>query len=275
MKKIAILSKTVCPSTQKLIQYFTQQNYDIDCVIIEKRFRRKFSKTERKYRHAHDKFNKKTRKYPFVRRMARRLWDITPVAVKKIVFINIYSIPLLSKFSMRRFCEANHIAAFEVSKHSSPETQNILKERDIAFVLMGSSNWLLKEPIISMPDTKIINAHSGWLPKHKGLDSIGWSIKTGDPVGITTHFIDEGVDSGNILKFYEAAIEPGNTFNSITKKIWNMRPGAYYDTLQGLENRTIQPARQDDEIPPHTPMSYEELCEINSKLIAANTGNQG
>ncbi|MFX0203193.1 MAG: formyltransferase family protein, partial [Candidatus Hodarchaeota archaeon] len=147
----------------------------------------------------------------------------------------------------------------------------IIRNRRIDYLLMVSSNWLLKEPIISMKNTKIINAHSGWLPKHKGLDSIPWSLKDGDKVGLTTYFIDRGIDSGEILKFYEAKIEKGDNFNTIIRKVHSLQPKAFYDTLIGLEKREIIPKPQDDQYKPHSPMSFEELWEIEQKLTAYNT----
>lgn len=265
--RVAILSLTICQSTERIINFFLQNNYKIDSVIIENGFRKKFSEREVEYRKKHDKFNFKTKKYSFARRMARRLWDITPIFIQKFIQQKIYFIPLLNKFSLRRFCEKKGISVFEVLKHSSEKTKDILEEQKIDYLLMVSSNWLLKEPIISLSNTKIINAHSGCLPKHKGLDSIPWSLKENDKVGITTHFIDAGIDSGAILKFYEATIEKGDDFNTITGKVGSLQPKAFYDTLIGLEENKIIPKSQDDKDKPHSPMSFQMLWNLNKKLI--------
>ncbi|PLX21703.1 MAG: hypothetical protein C0599_07535 [Salinivirgaceae bacterium] len=129
---------------------------------------------------------------------------------------------------------------------------------------MASSHWLLKEPIISLPETKIINAHSGWLPKHKGLDSIGWSIKDGDPLGLTTHYIDKGIDTGSILKFYEVKPEKNENLNTIWNKIVAQKPHAFLDTIKSIEENQIEPQNQNDDYPPHIPMTFEELLETNN-----------
>ncbi len=265
--KVAILSLTVCQSTEKVINYFSEKNFEVDSVIIENNFRKKFSKREVEYRKKHDKFNHKTKKYSFIRRLARRFWDLTPKFIQKFVQQKIYLIPFINKFSLKRFCEKNGIPVFEVLKHSSEATRTILQERKIDYVLMISSNWLLKEPIISMTNTKIINAHSGWLPKHKGLDSIPWSLKENDKVGLTTHFIDAGIDSGAILKFYEAKFKSGDDFNTIKGKVGSLQAKAFYDTLIELEKNNITPKPQDEKYKPHIPMNFETLWELNKKLI--------
>ena len=265
---IAILSKTICLSTQTLIDFFENKDVIIDCVIIEKKFRRKFSITEHNYRKAHDMFNRKTKKYPLIRRNMRRIWYILPLFFRRMILTNIYVIPVLNRFSIRKYCENRNIKVLEVQKHSSDETRQIFEDRHTDYALMISSNWLLKEPIISLPSTRIINTHSGWLPKHKGLDSIAWSIKEKDPVGLTTHFIDKGIDSGPILRFYQADIKSGDDFNNVCKKVNELQAFAFYDTLIGLKNNTILPEKQNMDYNPHIPMSFTELCEIDEILTS-------
>jgi folate-dependent phosphoribosylglycinamide formyltransferase PurN len=266
--KIAILAKTICLTTPKIIDFFENKDINIDCVIIEKSYRKKFSVSECKYRNAHDKYNRKSKKYPLIRRMARRLWDILPHIVRKMILTEIYCIPVLNRFSLRKYCENRNIKVFEVLKHSSDETRQIFESCHTDYALMASSNWLLKEPIISLRSTRIINAHSGWLPKHKGLDSIAWSIKENDPVGLTTHFIDKGIDSGPILHFYQADFKSGDDFNTVCKKVNELQAFAFYDTLIGLENNTIVPMKQNTEYKSHIPMSFKELCEIDEILAS-------
>lgn len=78
MQRVAILSKTVCQKTEAIIKYFSEKKYPVDCVIIENNVRKKFSKREIEYRIKHDRFNRITKKYSFIRRLARRIWDFTP-----------------------------------------------------------------------------------------------------------------------------------------------------------------------------------------------------
>ena len=268
--KIAILAVTNCLRTSDIISYFKLNNLEIDCVVIEKNYRKKFSASEKIYRATHDKYNRESKKYSLIRRITRYAWDYTPIVLKKMIIIDIGSIPFLRKFSISNFCRQNNIQTFEVKKHSSNETKKVFEDRDIDYVLMVSSNWLLKEPIISMKQTKIINAHSGWLPKHKGLDSIPWSILEGDPIGLTTHFIDSGIDSGEILKFYQVQIEDGDSYNMLNKKIGDIQPFAFADTLRELANDNIVPKPQDNKFKPHKPMSYDELCKALENIDNRN-----
>ena len=85
--RVAILSITTCQSTQIIIDYFLEKGYEIDSVIIENNFRKRYSKNEIEYRKKHDKFNRKTKKYSFIRRLAKRFWDMTPLYFRKFIQI--------------------------------------------------------------------------------------------------------------------------------------------------------------------------------------------
>jgi folate-dependent phosphoribosylglycinamide formyltransferase PurN len=264
--KIALLSKVVCPLSQKVIEYFEEQNIPVQCVIIEKNYRLKFSESEISWKKARNTFHRKKRNYPSFKWILKKCWYFLPRSVKKYIYIHIYNIPLMNEISIRKYCETRNVQFFEVTRHSSVETKKLFEEMDIDYVLMISSNWLLKEPIISLPKPRIINAHPGWLPKHRGMDPIGWSLIENDPVGITTHFIDAGIDSGEILRFYKAGIESGDNLQTIAKKVIGLQPFVFYDTLKGLERNEIHPQKQEKLYTLHRPLTCDELCNIEAQL---------
>ncbi len=264
--KIGILSKTICPATVNVIEYFESKGEKIEVVIIEKNYRKKFSENEISYRKAHDLFNRRTKKYSLPRRVVRRVWDIMPPFLHMYIEKNIYYLPILNHFSVRKYCEKKSIKVFEVNRHSSNATVDILKKNNIKYLLMVSSHWLLKPPLTTCKELMIINAHSGWLPKHKGLDSIVWSIKEGDPLGITTHIIDNGIDSGPILRFFPLSRGKYDDLNTINRKIFALQPKAFHETVKGLESGEIIPQSQNGGYRPHIPVSFDELWEINKKL---------
>ncbi len=56
---------------------------------------------------------------------------------------------------------------------------------------------------------RIINCHPGIIPALRGLDAFKWSIYEMKPLGVTLHFIDEEVDSGEII-----AVVPTNVYKT-------------------------------------------------------------
>lgn len=64
------------------------------------------------------------------------------------------------------------------------------------YILIGGAGLI---DVDHFTKTKVINAHPGLTPLVRGLDSLKWAIYDGEPVGNTLHFVDAGVDSGDII----------------------------------------------------------------------------
>lgn len=264
--KVSILAKSICPATESLIDFLADKGLQTDCVIIERNSRKRFSDNEKAYRDAHTRFNNVTNYYSRFKRIKKAFWNSR--VISGIMYKHVYYIPVINRFSLRRFCNRRDIPVFEVRKHSSVNTRDIITKRGIEYTLLLSSNWLLKPPLLDNGDIKIINGHSGKLPNHRGLDSMPWSVKNSDEVGLTTHFINEKIDGGDILKFYEIKPKKGMGLNDIHREILNIRNYAFYDTLMGLSSGEILPKPQTELYPLHKSMSFNQLIEINSALIS-------
>lgn len=265
--KVAILSTPVCPYTVDIIKHFKANDFVIDAVIIEQDIRKKYSKNELIFRNAHDKFNRKFKKYSLSRRITRRVWDnLVPKFIKNYIQKNIETIPIIKKVATKNFAEQNGVPVFSTKKHSGEDVKKFLIENKIDYLLLASSNWLLKEPLLGTDLYKIISIHPGLLPKYKGLDSLQWTIKEGGKIGNTAFFVNKDLDAGAILKFYEEPILEGDSTAIIQRRMTSKKPKIYLDILKGLENKSIIPKKQSGSEKPLQPMSFEQLLEVEHIL---------
>lgn len=103
------------------------------------------------------------------------------------------------------FTNLNEIAnlySFQVSvvKHqNSGEAIARLKEWSPDLIIFSGGN-ILREPILNLPRLGVLNVHLGLLPEIRGMSSPEWSLLKRVPVGITIHYMDEGIDTGPILR---------------------------------------------------------------------------
>ncbi len=79
--------------------------------------------------------------------------------------------------------------------------------------------YLLKPEFLRIFPQGIINLHPSLLPYNKGTYNNVWSIIDKTPAGVTLHYIDEGVDSGDIIAQEEVLIEPVDTGESLYRKL--------------------------------------------------------
>jgi methionyl-tRNA formyltransferase len=85
-------------------------------------------------------------------------------------------------------------------------------------VLVLGSSRILRPNILAVPRIATLNPHPGLLPAYRGLDVIPWAIYNGDPLGVTVHVVDPGIDTGDIVAQQIFDPEPGNTLRSLRRR---------------------------------------------------------
>jgi methionyl-tRNA formyltransferase len=79
---------------------------------------------------------------------------------------------------------------------------------------------IIKAPVIDRVRGRIFNCHAALLPNHRGRSAVPWAIVDGDNVtGITYHWIDTGIDTGNILLQATCQIDANETQATLFAKI--------------------------------------------------------
>ena len=76
---------------------------------------------------------------------------------------------------------------------------------------------LIRKEVLANAGAGVVNCHMGMLPKYRGMDVVEWPILEGDleHIGMTVHFMDEGVDTGDILRTRRVEFAPGDTIKQI------------------------------------------------------------
>lgn len=67
---------------------------------------------------------------------------------------------------------------------------------------------------------RIINSHPGYIPLVRGLDAYKWSIYYDIPLGVTTHFLGDYIDAGEIIERREITVGKSDTFHSVAQRIY-------------------------------------------------------
>ena len=143
------------------------------------------------------------------------------------------------------FAFGKRIPFLITEKINSPETIEFVRKNkaDIAI----SANWktLIKKEFISEFKLGIINAHPGDLPKFRGNACSNWAIITGEKKLVATlHFMDEGLDEGDILLKKSIRITEETTIGDTTEKLIEIYPKMFAEVINRLEKKTIRPMKQ-------------------------------
>lgn len=96
----------------------------------------------------------------------------------------------------------------------------MLREAGVELVVLAGFMRLLKEPMLTAFPRRIINIHPSLLPKFPGLEAWKQALEAGGRVtGCTAHYVDAGVDTGEIIAQREVPILPGDTPASLHGRI--------------------------------------------------------
>lgn len=124
-----------------------------------------------------------------------------------------------------------------------------LIQNEIDFVVSYNYKYLIGNNIIKLYDKKIINLHISYLPYNRGAHPNVWSFIENTPKGVTIHFIDEGLDTGDILVQKELFFdEDTETFYSTYDKLNKEIQQLFKENWTNIKSGIITPTKQNNEI---------------------------
>lgn len=100
--------------------------------------------------------------------------------------------------------------------------------------------FILSPGFVKRWDKRIVNVHPALLPAHPGAHAIKDALDAGDEkTGMTIHYIDEGVDTGEIILQKECDILPGDSEETLKERIQDLEKQWYPKVLQMMEQGEI------------------------------------
>ncbi len=127
------------------------------------------------------------------------------------------------------------LEVIEAENLTDPGFIDRLKElnADIFFVAAFK---ILPAEVFSIPSAGTVNLHASLLPDYRGAAPINWAVINGDTVtGLTTFFIEETVDTGDIILTETVAIDPDETAGELASRMKVIGAGLSSKTVEFIE----------------------------------------
>jgi len=108
-------------------------------------------------------------------------------------------------------------ATFALDCHETREERDLamatwLEEHGVELVVLAGYMHLLTPPFLDRFPNRIVNVHPSLLPDFPGMHAIDDALAAGvEETGVTVHFVDEGIDSGHVIRQQIVAVEPRET----------------------------------------------------------------
>ena len=137
-------------------------------------------------------------------------------------------------------------------------------------IVVAAFGQILPKEVLDIPKLGAVNIHASLLPKYRGASPIQEAVLSGDKEsGITTMFMAEGLDTGDILLQDKVALDPEETAESLFQKLAKLSRRTIVKTLEGLQKGELMGIPQKEEEASHTGIIKKKDGFINWNRGAA------
>lgn len=147
-----------------------------------------------------------------------------------------------------RIAKSNGIEYTWTENVNSIEFINQINKLNCDLAVSMSFNQIIKKELIEIFEKGFINCHAGKLPNYRGRNIINWAIINGESeIGITCHYIDEGIDTGPIIFQETIEISIIDNYNSVLKKIYKACPKVLLKGIDLIDKNEVSIEKQPEE----------------------------
>lgn len=156
------------------------------------------------------------------------------------------------------------LSIFQPVKIKTPEAIEYIGEWRPDLIVVVSYGQIIPAAILQMPAFGCINVHASLLPKYRGAAPIQRCLMNGEKKsGVTTMFMDEGLDTGDILLQQEVEIGNETTFGQLHDQLAAVGAELLITTIEKLKTGTLVRRKQDEAASTYAAMIKKEDELIN------------
>lgn len=172
----------------------------------------------------------------------------------------------INESAVKRFAVQRGLRVLQPVKLKDPDFLNELKSLNADIQVVVAFR-MLPELVWNMPPKGTINLHASLLPQYRGAAPINWAIINGEKrSGVSTFFLKQEIDTGDLLFAEEIDIEDDDTAGVLHDKLMVIGAGLLVKTIRAIEagkyKEIPQNTYQENELK-KAPKIFREDCQIN------------
>ena len=167
----------------------------------------------------------------------------------------------ITQSEVKKYALENNIKILQPENLNDKEFIDKIKQINPDIIIVVAFRKIPVE-IFSIPKYGTINLHASLLPNYRGAAPINWCLINNEvKTGVTTFFINEEIDQGDILLKEEVSISDRDNFGSLYKKLSSVGSRLLVKTIKGVLSNSLKPSKQD----------LDESIKMAPKLSKENT----
>lgn len=156
------------------------------------------------------------------------------------------------------------LPVFQPTTLKSEEAQATLRGAKADLFVVVAYGKILPQAVLDIPPQGCINVHASLLPRYRGAAPIQWAVLNGDKEsGVTTMFMDVGLDTGDMLKKAVCPIDENMTAGELHDRLSSLGAELLSETITALENATLTRTPQGESETPYAAMLDKSLCPLD------------
>lgn len=156
------------------------------------------------------------------------------------------------------------IPVYQPGTLKDQEIQEQIKALAPDVIVVAAYGKLLPKAVLDVPKLGCINVHGSLLPKYRGAAPIQWAVINGDKTaGVTTMYMAEGMDTGDMLLKAETPVGPEETSGELFDRLKDLGARLLGETLDQLQAGTLRRIPQNEGEATHAPMLSKEMSQLD------------
>ena len=179
----------------------------------------------------------------------------------------------LTPSPVKEYAVAHDLPVYQPAKIKTDEFTEKLEAMKPDLMVVVAFGQILSQRILDIPPYGCINVHASLLPRYRGAAPMQWCVINGEKeTGVTTMFMDAGLDTGDMLLKETFPMGEDTTLEDVHDGLMAMGAGVLEKTLEQLSDGTLQRTPQTGESN-YAPMLDKETGHIDWTQSAESIHN--
>ncbi len=164
--------------------------------------------------------------------------------------------------------ERNNLRVVQPESIKNGDIVELIKQIRPEFIVVVAYGKILPSEVLNAAEKGCINVHASLLPKYRGAAPIQWALINCEEItGVTTMFMNEGLDTGDVLLQKEVVIKESDNALTLSERLSEIGADLLVETLSGVRSDVVRPRPQTGE-PSYAPLLKKEDGLIDWSLSA-------
>ena len=165
---------------------------------------------------------------------------------------------------VKAWAEDHGLPVYQPEKIKTEEFTAQLEELKPDLMVVVAFGQILSQRILDIPAYGCINVHASLLPRYRGAAPMQWCLINGEKkTGVTTMFMDAGLDTGDMLLKREVEISDSMNLEELHDALMEEGAELLVETLERLSDGTLPREKQEDRLSNYAPMLTKETGHID------------